>query len=563
FGLGRERSVFPDLHEEPFDVIAPATTSSWPTRAVARSTRAMVASPHALATAAGVDVLRRGGNAVDAAIAANGVLAVAYPASCGIGGDAFWIVHDPSRVVRDANAARTVAYNGSGRTPRAASLDRLPGGVLPQRGALSVTVPGAVRSWEQVALAHGTRGLDELLAPAEYYARNGVAFTDVVAKYVALNASLLRENREAAAIFIPDGVPRAGDILCNRDLGETLAAIRQGGADAFYGGAVGERIVRTLNRGGNAMTLEDLTSHRTEESAPLQIPWNGGELLAHPPNSQGSLLLLGAGALEGDRDADEPLWHHLAVETMKRAIALRDATFRDPAFGPSGIENALTPEALRALRASVDPNAVSPMEHLPDRGGTISLCVVDEDGMAVSLIESLYMNFGSGIVAEGTGVVLQNRGAYFSTQPGHPNVYEGGKRPVHTLSPPMFLRNGVPEIVFGTMGGDGQPQIQLQFLHQVVDRGLDVQRALDHPRWIYGRHTLTERPDLPTGEMVIVESRMPDEIVAGLEGRGHQVEALGPYENAMGHAHAIVIDHARGTLAGGSDPRADSLALGL
>ena len=183
--------------------------------------------------------------------------------------------------------------------------------------------------------------------------------------------------------------------------------------------------------------------------------------------------------------------------------------------------------------------------------------------MAVSLIQSLYMNFGSGIVADGTGVVLQNRGAYFSTQPGHPNVYEGGKRPVHTLSPPMFLRDDMPEIVFGTMGGDGQPQILLQFLHQLVDRGLDVQRALDHPRWVYGRHTLTERPDLKPGEMVLVESRMPDDIVAGLERRGHAVAALGPYENAMGHAHAIVIDRERGTLAGGSDPRADSLALGL
>jgi gamma-glutamyltranspeptidase/glutathione hydrolase len=516
----------------------------------------MVASPHALATAAGVDVLRRGGNAVDAAIAANGVLAVAYPASCGIGGDAFWIVHDPSRVVRDASAVRTVGYNGSGRTPRAASLDRLPNGVLPQRGALTVTVPGAVRSWEDVGRAHGTRGLDELLAPAEYYARNGVVFTDVVANYVALNEPVLRRDAEASSIFMPDGLPRPGDILCNRDLAETIATIRKGGADAFYGGWAAERIVRTLNRGGNAMTIEDLVSHRTEETTPLRIPWNGGELLAHPPNSQGALLLLGAGALEGDRGADEPLWHHLAIEVMKRAVALRDATFRDPAFGPIGIANELTPEALRALRASVDPEAARPHEHLPDRGGTIFLCVVDEDGMAVSLIESLYMNFGSGLVADGTGVVLQNRGAYFSTQPGHPNVYDGAKRPVSTLSPPMFLRDGVPEIVFGTMGGDGQPQIQLQFLHQLVDRGLDVQSALDHPRWVYGRHTLTERPDLPTGEMVIVESRMPEEIVAGLEARG-------PFENAMGHAHAIVIDHVRGTLAGGADPRADSLALGL
>ncbi len=534
-----------------------------PTRAIARSTRAMVASPHAAATAAGVAVLRSGGNAVDAAIAANAVLAVVYPASCGVGGDAFWIVHDPSRVVRDASARRTVSYNGSGRTPRAASLDQLPGGVLPQRGALSVTVPGAVRSWEDVALAHGTRGLDELLAPAEQYARNGYAVTDVVANYVALNESLLRQDAEAARIFVSGGPLRPGDCQCSPDLADTLGAIRRGGADAFYNGPIAERIVATLQRGGSAMTLDDLAAHRTEETIPLRIPWNGGELLTHPPNSQGACLLLGAGMLAGDGAADEPLWHHLGVEAMKRAMAIRDATFRDPAFGSTGIERELTPERLRALRASIDPDRAGSRELLADRGGTIFLCVVDEDGMAVSLIESLYMNFGAGIVAEGTGIVLQNRGAYFSTQPGHPNVYEGGKRPVHTLSPPMFLRDGSPEIVFGTMGGDGQPQILLQFLHQLVDRGLDVQRALDHPRWVYGRHTLTERPDLKPGETVLVESRMHDDIVAGLERRGHVVQKLGPFENAMGHAHGIVIDRERGTLAGGSDPRADSLALGL
>ena len=191
----------------------------------------------------------------------------------------------------------------------------------------------------------------------------------------------------------------------------------------------------------------------------------------------------------------------------------------------------------RCARRSI-PNAPRRATSSPDRGGTIFLCVVDEDGMAVSLIESLYMNFGSGIVAGRHRRSCCKTAARTSrTKPGHPNVYEGGKRPVHTLSPPMFLRDGSPEIVFGTMGGDGQPQIQLQFLHQLVDRGLDVQRALDHPRWIYGRHTLTERPDLATGEMVLVESRMPDDIVAGLERRGHGVEALGPYENAMGHAH--------------------------
>jgi gamma-glutamyltranspeptidase/glutathione hydrolase len=530
--------------------------STWPSRAVARSTRAMVATPHGLATAAGLDVLRRGGNAIDAAIAANAVLTVVYPASCGIGGDAFWIIHNP-------RSGNTVAYNGSGRTPRNASLDRLPGGALPQRGALTVTVPGAVRSWEDVVRTHGTRGLDELLEPAERYAREGFVVTDVVANYFTINEALLREEQEATRIFFQRGVPRAGDVARNADLAESLGEIRRGGADAFYRGRIAERIVRTLNRGGNLMTLEDLDAHHTEPTIPLRIPWHGGELLAHPPNSQGACLLLTAGMLAGDGDAEETLWNHLAIEAVKRAISIRDATFRDPAFGPVGIEDELAADRLRALRASIDPERAAPREMLPDRGGTIYLCVVDEDGMAVSLIESLYMNFGSGVVAEGTGIFLQNRGAYFSTRPGDANVYEGGKRPLHTLSPPMFLRDGAPEIVFGTMGGDGQPQIQLQLLHHLVERGMSVQQALDMPRWIYGRHTVTERPDLQTGEMVIVESRMPPEIVAGLEQRGHAVEMLGPYENAMGHAHAIAIDRARGTLAGGGDPRADSVALGL
>ena len=529
---------------------------TWPTRAVARSTRAMVATPHPLATAAGVDVMRRGGNAVDAAIAANAVLTVVYPASCGIGGDAFWIVHEP-------RTRATLAYNGSGRTPRAAALDRLPGGVLPQRGALTVTVPGAVRSWEDVAAAHGTRGLDELLAPAEAFARDGFAVGDVVAAYAATNEALLRADAESARVFLAAGVPAAGSVLHNPDLGESIAAIRRGGADAFYTGRTAERIVHTLNRLGNLMTLDDLAAHRTEPTTPLRMPWYGGELVAHPPNSQGACMLLAMGMLAADGAAPETDWNHLAIEAMKRAIAVRDASFRDPAFGGSGIEAELRPDRLARHRAAIDPARAARKTSAPDHGDTIFLGVVDEDGMAVSLIESLYMNFGSGIVAGGTGVVLHNRGAYFSTAAGSPNAYEGGKRPVSTLSPPMFLRDGAPELVFGTMGGDGQPQIQVQLLHHLDDRGLDVQQALDMPRWVYGRPSIAGRPDIASADTVVVESRIDPAIVASLEARGHRVAIIGPYENAMGHAHAIAIDRAHGTLSGGGDPRADSLALGL
>jgi gamma-glutamyltranspeptidase/glutathione hydrolase len=519
----------------------------------------MVASPHPQATLAGLDVLRRGGNAVDAAIAANAVLTVVYAAMCGLGGDAFWLVYDP-------NIGDVVSYNASGRTPAAASLDRLrgpSGPVLPQRGALSVTVPGAVRSWEDVGRAHGTRGLDELLAPAQTYARDGYVVTDVAAGYFALNADLLEGDREAERIFLARGIPRAGDVLRNPDLAATIGEIRAHGADALYTGHIAERIVRTLNARGNLMSLDDLAAHRTERTQPLRLPWNGRELLAHPPNSQGATMLMTMGMLEADRSADEPSWNHLAIEAMKCAIAERNAHFADPAWYDSGIAATLRRSNLVALRATLDPARARRVASVPDSGDTIFLCAVDERGGAVSLIESLYLNFGSGIVAENTGILLHNRGAYFSVDPGHPNVYAGAKRPMHTLSPPMVLRDGTPELVFGTMGGDAQPQIQVQLLHHMFDRGLNVQQALDMPRWVIGAHEIAGVAESAGRDSVIFESRLDSAIVAGLRARGHRVAEVGPYRNEMGHAHAIAIDRERGTFAGGGDPRADSLALGF
>ena len=295
----------------------------------------------------------------------------------------------------------------------------------------------------------------------------------------------------------------------------------------------------------------------------MGLAWHGGEVLVHPPNSQGACLSLGLGMLRDDGTASEPLWTHLAIEAMKRAFAIRDATFCDPDFGDSGIEARLTVERLRALRATIDPDHAQPVASQPDRGGTVAICVVDAEGMAVSLIESLFMSFGSGLVAEGTGVVLHNRGSFFSADPSAPNAFAPAKRPLHTLAPAMMLRDGRPELVFGTMGGNGQPQIQLQFLHHLLEGGLDVQQAIDAPRWVYGRHLIPGRPELALEPTALLESRFDPAIVADLERRGHRVAHVGAFENALGHLHAIVIDRARGTLAGGSDPRADSSALGL
>jgi gamma-glutamyltranspeptidase/glutathione hydrolase len=528
--------------------------SDHPTRAVARSARGMVASPHALATAAGADVLRAGGNAVDAAIATNAVLAVVYPASCGLGGDALWLVYEPK-------TSETIAYNGSGRSAGAlteAAVRARGHAAMPERGPFAVTVPGCVRSWEDVGRAHGTRDLDELLAPAERAARDGFVATDVVAEYFAKNESLLRADANASALFLSRGVPQPGDLLRNEPLADSLATIRREGANGFYTGRIAAAIAQTLASLGNPMTQDDLAAHVTERATPLSLPWHGCDVVAHPPNSQAALAPIVLGMLVGDGEASDDAWTHLAIEAIKVAFDARDERFADPRTMARTIADLLDPSSLARARAGIDPARARSRTVPVDRGGTIAIVAVDESGRSVSLIESLYMNFGSGIVARGTGIFLQNRGAYFRLDHEHPNALAGGKRPLHTLSPGMLLRDGRPELVYGTMGGDGQPQTHVQMIHNLYERGMSVQQAIDAPRFVYGRDSESAFADA-----VRVESRLDPTIVAGLRARGHTVGVLGPFDPALGHAHAIAIDRERGTFAGGSDPRADSLALGV
>jgi len=530
---------------------------------VARSTKGMVASPHALATAAGAAVLRAGGNAVDAAIATNGVLSVVFPQANGLGGDAFWMIYDPE-------AADVVAYNGSGRAPRnleGAELRDQGFTEMPARGGFAVTVPGAVRAWEDVLEAHGTRTLDALLEPAEAYARDGYVVSETLAHYLELNAPILAQCPDAKALFLLRGVPRAGDVLHNPGLANVIAQVRHGGADGFYEGPAGEAIVARLRAAGSPIDAEDLRAHRTERTAPWRLAWRDGEVLAHPPNSHGSCAQMVLGALGNER-GDDALWTHMAIEAFKAAFDVRDTRFGDPDFIDIDENDVIGSHRLATMRARIDPERVTAQfgsPHLPlrtDFGDTVAILSADADGRAVSLIQSLYMNFGSGLVAGETGIVLQNRGAYFNLIAGHPNELRGGHRPVHTLSPAMYLRNGKPELVYGTMGGDGQPQIHVQVLRAIFDHGLDVQAAVDAPRWIAGRPHVPGREDVMT-DTVVVESRMPSDVVDGLMRRGHVVERLGAYDHTMGHAHAIRIDREQGTFSGGADPRTESLALGI
>ena len=527
----------------------------FPTRGVARSTRGMVASPNALATSAGLEVLRHGGNAIDAAITTNAVLTATYVPSCGLGGDAFWIIYEPSN-------GKLHSYNGTGRAPRSASPQALRERgwkKMPERAPECITVPGAIRSWDEIGKRHGTKGLDELLEPAERYARQGFACTDVVANYFQTNYGWLKERSEAVRIFCANGLPRAGDVIRNPDLAESLAIIRRGGADEFYSGRVGHAIVKKLNELGVAMTLDDLTSHRTEETTPVVNPWRGHDIIEHPPNSQGATAAMAMNVLANDGSRDPITWNHLAIEAIKRAYIERDRFFCDPHFHDVPLERLLSAEWAQDTRAAIDDaRAWFPEETRVDRGDTIYLSVVDQDGRCVSLIQSLFMNFGSGYIPEGTGLFLHNRGAYFSLEAGHPNEYIGGKRPLHTLSPAMVMQGGKPILVFGSMGGDAQPQTQVQMLHNYFERGMNIQQALDAPRWTYGRGSEKE-----ASTTVHIESRMDPLVREGLAAKGHRVSVMGPFENQMGHSNAIAIDHERGTLAGAGDPRADSAALGL
>ncbi|MBV8150008.1 MAG: gamma-glutamyltransferase, partial [Candidatus Eremiobacteraeota bacterium] len=422
----------------------------------------------------------------------------------------------------------------------------------------------AVRSWEDVGRAHGTRGLDELLVDAEAYARDGYVVTGVLEKYFALNEAILAHDPDATALFFDHhgGVPRAGTLLRNPGLAEVIAQIRKGGAEAFYNGPAAPAIVAKLWTGGNPMEIEDLTSHRTQGTRPWRLPWGDGEVLAHPPNSQGATAQVVLGALAGDAPQDEAAWAHLAIEAFKHAFGIRDTRFGDPDIVSIREDDVIAPELLAGVRRSIDPDRVTARFGGPDRGDTVAIVAVDSEGRAVSLIESLFMNFGSGLVAGETGIVLQNRGAYFNLIHGHPNELQGGRRPVHTLSPAMYLRGQKPELVYGAMGGDGQPQIHVQLLHNVYEREMPLQQAIDAPRWVAGRPHIPGHDDMMT-QVVVAESRLPEETVAGLERRGHRVTRVEEFDSAVGHAHMIRVDQKSGTLAGAADPRADSVALGI
>jgi len=538
------------------------TPTRWPE---SRAPRGMVASPHVLASESGVAALRAGGNALDAAIAAAATIAVVYPHMNGVGGDNFWLIYD-------AVTSRLAALCGAGRSARAASIEWYAGrGIrdsIPSRGGpATVTVPGVVDGWWQ-AHQYSTRSMGSamtwktLLADAVAYAREGFSASDGQRVAPPREPDLFGPTaitdiqRDLWPLYHPDVLAQGP--LVQRDLALTLEAVRDGGPDAFYSGDIARRIVAAAARAGSPLAIEDFAEHRSDWMEPLRIAYRKGQAASFPPPTQGMSALAMLGVADGFDmgELDEADYVHLLVEAAKLAFEDRDRYLTDPAWMTTSPKEFLAPERIAQLRSRVDMTRAAPTRPAGPAGGdTIAIVAADAQGNAVSLIQSLYFTWGSGLVAGDTGVVLQNRGSFFSLDPTQANALAPGKRTMHTLIPSMYLEGGRPRFVYGTMGGEGQPQTQAALVTRRLDRGLGAQACVEAPRWLYGRTW-----GAPSRALNL-EGRYGGDIASDLASRGHEVKMGGKWDDLFGHAHCIWLDP-DGGLVGGSDPRADGAALG-
>jgi gamma-glutamyltranspeptidase/glutathione hydrolase len=544
--------------------MTPLTTDFETGRPVTMAPRGMVVSPHALASEAGVEALKAGGSAVDAAIATSAALAVIYPHMTSVGGDAFWLVYDAAR-------AQVRYLDGAGRAAAGASIGWFHArglAEIPYRGVLpaTLTVPGAVASWSEAHAAYGRVPWARNLGRAIDLARDGFPVTERLAKCIAAMLAEGALDEGARAIFAPGGgAPRAGATLANPDLARTLEAIAAEGREGFYAGAVGRELARFAKAADGFFDERDLAAQTATWGEPIAGTYRGVTIYETPAPTQGFTVLEMLNLLEPYEVAKWPFLGpdhvHFLVQAKQIAYHDRDTCLADPSFADVPIERLLSRAYADERRKLVDPARALPWDRVPSygslAGGTVYVGAVDAGGNAASLIHSVYGVFGSGVVAGRTGVVLQNRGAYFSLDPKHPNRLEPGKRPLHTLIASLAFRGDRLWQLLGCMGADGQPQIHLQAYTAMIDFGLNVQAALEMPRWLSGRFGIGEPRDL-----LNIEARYPAETIAALERRGHVVNRWPAWNELAGHAHGITIDPESGTLSGGADPRSDGAAIG-
>ena len=524
-----------------------------PGRSPAHGVNGMAATSHTLSTATAIDILRRGGNAMDAAIAACAVQCVVEPESTGIGGDNFCLY-------APGGSGKIVAFNGSGKAPMAATAEwYLENGIIEiqRQTPHACVVPGAVDAWYQLTRDHGTMGLNELLQPAIAYARDGYPVSSRVSADFALQADIIARDENLKRVFMPGGhTPDVGERHAQPELAATMQLIADKGPDAFYTGEIAEDMVEYLQSLGGLHTMDDFATAKGNYVTPISTEFRGHTIWECPPNGQGVIALELLNIMSGfETEGVDPISVerlHLEIEAGRLAYQDRNIYVADPAQANVPVDALLTTERATELRGAIDPSqrlTNLPSPSLPNPASTVYISVVDKDGNACSFINTLFNNFGAGLMAPKSGVVFTNRAQGFVIEPGHLNCIAPGKRPLHTIIPGMVTKGGRAVMPFGVMGGHYQAFGHMHFLSRFFDFGHDIQEAQDAPRIF----------PVPGEDVVQMEGTVPVDIIAGLEKLGHK--RVVP-SKPIGGSQAIWIDSERGLLCGGSDPRKDGCAIG-
>jgi gamma-glutamyltranspeptidase/glutathione hydrolase len=551
------------------------TGASFASRTAAYGLSGAAGTAHPLATMAGIDILKRGGSAVDAAVAINACLGFLEPTASGIGGDCYVMLWDPA-------LRKVVGLAGSGASPRALTLEiaraHARNGELPSRGAVTVSVPGAVDAWWTLHRRYGKLAWADVLAPAIALAENGAPVPDVIARYIrdgitafTAEGSGVEETENARRTWAPDGAtPDAGGFFRNPDLARTYRAIAQGGRDAFYEGDIARTIDAYFRRIGGWLRREDMAAHHSEWIEPSSTTYRGATVHALGANTQGIATLQMLNMIEHfpmrDFGFQSPQSIHIAVEAKRLAYEDRARYYADPHFARVPVEWLISKEYAAQRAALIRPDRINPDVRpgaAPSHGDTTYFTCADKDGMMVSMIQSNFRGMGSGLVADGLGFMFQDRGQLFSLRDGHPNIYAPGKRPFQTIIPGFATRDGAPWMSFGVMGGDMQPQGQSQIIVNRVDYGLEIQSAGDSPRWHHEGSSQSmgeDLPDLPATGLLRLESGVPAATRAALIKLGW---SIGESDGGFGRYHCIEprMSEGRRIYAAASEMRADGCAL--
>ncbi len=526
-------------------------------RSAVMSNRGIVATSQPLAAQAGASMLLQGGNAIDAAIATAAALNVVEPMSTGLGGDAFALVYL-------SKSSELKALNASGRAPYAASLETLRNlgyQEMPTTGIHTVTIPGTLDGWCTLLDKYGTMSLAQVLAPAIELAEHGFPVTKIIGHTWKMSSAKLQSNASAAHTYLIAGrAPEPGEVVVQPDLARTFKKIAEGGRDVFYKGEIAEAIVACSRENGGLITIQDLSEHTSTWVTPISTNYRGYDIYECPPNTQGLVVLLALNILEGyalqSLGHNSPGYLHLLIEAVKLAFADANRYVADPDFVGIPLESLLSKSYAERRRHLIDANKARQGvgAGVPGtKGDTVYLAVTDKEGNSMSFINSLYQSFGSGIVVEGTGICLQDRGSMFSLEAGHPNCIEPHKRPYHTLIPAMVFKDGNLFLTFGVMGALMQPQGHIQVLLNIIDFSMGVQTALDAPRFRYIQ-----------GNECAFEPGIPPSVLQELANKGHRIAELDdPYSQEFGGGQAIMVHPSTKALIAGSDPRKDGCAIGV